>query len=124
MDQDGLIVDAYVGAKYWYMDNSSEVKPAILPQNHVQEAQSWVEGVVGGQVRGDITDRVFLNASGFVGTGGSKFYGDVYGTAGYHISRKWDAFVGSISPMTVAAWARRQPSRSVSKARSWRRGAF
>lgn len=94
VDEEGLIVDAYVGAKYWYMDNSAEVKPAILQQNHVEEAQSWVDGVVGGQVRADITDRVFVSAIGFAGTGGSKFFGDAYGGVGYQFSEKWDAFAG------------------------------
>lgn len=94
VDENGLIVDAYIGARYWYMDNSAEIKPEILPVNHVEETQSWVDGVVGGQVRADFTDRVFVNAIGFAGTGGSKFYGDAYGGIGYQFSEKWDAFVG------------------------------
>jgi hypothetical protein len=94
VDQERLIVDAYIGAKYWYMDNSAELKPALLPQNHVEEKQHWVDGVVGAQIRSDITDRVFVSVIGFAGTGGSQFYGDVYGGFGYQITEKWDAFAG------------------------------
>ncbi len=94
VDDENFIVDAYVGAKLWYMDNSAEVKPAVVTPNKVDHQDTWVDGVVGGQIRSNITDHVFVSAVGFVGAGGSKFFGDVYGGVGYQFNEKWEAFAG------------------------------
>ena len=60
----------------------------------LSKTETWVDGLVGGQVRSNITDRVFASAIGFAGTGGSKFIGDLYAGVGYQFNKKWDAFVG------------------------------
>ena len=89
-----VVIDAYAGAKYWYMDNSASVEPAVVTPSSIGRTETWVDGVVGGQVKYNLTDQVYVNALGFVGAGGSKFYGDIYGGVGYRINQKWEVFAG------------------------------
>ncbi|MFO1313057.1 MAG: hypothetical protein U1F41_13435 [Burkholderiales bacterium] len=89
-----VVIDAYAGAKYWYMDNSASVEPAVVTPSSIGRTESWVDGVVGGQILYNLTDQVYVGALGFVGAGGSKIYGDIYGGVGYRIDQKWELFAG------------------------------
>lgn len=94
VDEQQLALDVYIGAKYWYMDNSAKLKPALVTPNHLEEQQNWVDGVFGAEVLSNLTDNIYVTAIAFAGTGGSKFYGDIYGGAGYRFNEKYDAFAG------------------------------
>lgn len=94
VDEQQLALDLYIGAKYWYMDNSAKLKPALLPTNHVEERQDWVDGVIGAEVLSNLTDQIYVTAIAFAGTGGSNFYGDLYAGVGYRFNDKYDAFAG------------------------------
>jgi len=94
VDSPKLIVDGYLGVKVWSMDNSLSVYAPPIIAAKVSKTESWVDGLIGGQVRANITDRIFANAIGFAGTGGSTFVGDLYAGVGYQFNKKWDAFAG------------------------------
>jgi len=94
VDAPKLIIDAYLGVKWWSMDNSLSVFAPPVIAAKVSKTETWVDGLIGGQVRANITDRVFANAIGFAGTGSSRFVGDLYAGLGYQFNKKWDAFVG------------------------------
>lgn len=94
VDNPKAIVDAYVGVKVWSMDNTLSVYAPSVIAAELSKAETWVDGLVGGQVRANISDRVFANAIGFAGTGGSRFVGDLYAGLGYQFNNKFDAFVG------------------------------
>ena len=94
LDEPSVMIDAYAGAKVWYMDNSATVEPAVVTPNSIGRTERWVDGVVGGQIKFNVTDPIYVNAMGFIGTGGSKFYGDLYGGVGYRINQKWEVFAG------------------------------
>ena len=94
VDNPKVIVDAYIGVKAWSMDNTLSVYAPPIITAKVSKVETWVDGLVGGQVRSNITDRVFANAIGFAGTGGSKFVGDLYAGVGYQFNKQWDAFAG------------------------------
>lgn len=89
-----LSIDAFGGAKLWYMNNSVSVDPAVVTPDKVGRRETWVDGVVGGQVKYSLTDDFFVDALGFVGAGGSRFYGDIYAGGTYRINPKWDVFAG------------------------------
>ena len=94
VDDPAFSVDALAGAKLWYMNNSVSVNPEVVTPDKVARRETWVDGVVGGQVIYRLTDDFSVNALGFVGAGGSKFYGDIYAGATYRINQKWDVFAG------------------------------
>lgn len=94
MDDPGVLVDAFAGAKLWYMDNSASIEPAVVTPNRAGRKETWVDGVVGVHIKLNVTDDFFVDAMGTVGAGGSKFYGDTYGGVGYRINEKWDVFAG------------------------------
>ena len=94
VDNSRFIIDTYVGAKLWYMDNSASVQPAVVMPNKVERKETWVDGVVGGQLRFNLSEHFFVNALSWVGGGGSKLYGDIYAGVGYQINDKWDVFAG------------------------------
>lgn len=94
VDEERLALDVYIGAKYWYMDNAAKVKPALVTPNSIEKQHDWVDGVIGAEVLSNLTDHVYVTAIAFAGTGGSKFYGDVYGGVGYRFNEKYDAFAG------------------------------
>jgi len=94
VDNPKAIVDVYLGVKVWSMDNTLSVDAPPVITAKLSKAETWVDGLVGGQIRSNITDRVFASAIGFAGTGGSKFIGDLYAGVGYQFNKKWDAFVG------------------------------
>ena len=94
VDNPRVIIDTYAGAKLWYMDNSASVQPAVVTPNKVERKETWVDGVVGGQLRFNVADHIFVNALSWVGGGGSKLYGDIYAGVGYQINDKWDIFAG------------------------------
>lgn len=93
-DEEHFAFDVYVGAKYWYMDNSAKLKPALVTPNRVEKEHDWVDGVVGAEIVSNLTDHVYVSLIGFAGTGGSKFFGDAYGGVGYRFNEKYDAFAG------------------------------
>jgi hypothetical protein len=76
------------------MDNALSVYAPPIIAASVSKTETWVDGLLGGQVRSNITDRVYASAISFVGTGGSTFVGDLYAGIGYRFNEKWDAFVG------------------------------
>lgn len=94
VDDPGLSVDVLAGAKYWYMNNTVSVNPAVITPDKVGRREKWFDGVVGGQVKVRLTDDVFVSALGFAGAGGSRFYGDIYSGVTYQINPKWDVFAG------------------------------
>lgn len=94
VDDPSYSIDALGGAKLWYMDNSASVKPAVVTPNKVERTETWVDGVVGGQITYNLTDDFFVDVLGFVGAGGSQFYGDIYAGIGYWINPKWQVFAG------------------------------
>jgi hypothetical protein len=94
VDDSGVFIDAFAGAKLWYMDNSASVDAAVVTPNTVERKETWVDGVVGVHITLNVTDDFFVDAMGTVGAGGSKFYGDTYGGVGYRINEKWDVFGG------------------------------
>jgi hypothetical protein len=94
VDEERLALDVYVGAKYWYMDNSAKVKPALVTPNSIEKQHDWIDGVIGAEIISNLTDQVYVSAIAFAGTGGSKFYGDLYGGVGYRFNKKYDVFAG------------------------------
>lgn len=94
VELDHVNLDVYAGAKYWFMENSAKVEPALVTPNSISKENTWVDGVIGAQLTSDITDHAYISLIGFVGTGGSKFYGDAYGGIGYRFNDKYDAFAG------------------------------
>lgn len=93
-DDGRTLVDVYGGVKFWQMENSASISPAAVTPSALSKDESWVDGVIGGQIRGNISERAYVNAIGFLGTGGSDYYGDLYGGFGYVLSSKVDAYVG------------------------------
>lgn len=73
VDEQQLSVDLYAGAKYWYIDNSAKLEPALVTPNHVEEQQNWVDGVIGAEVLSNLTGHVYVTAIAFAGAGGSQF---------------------------------------------------
>lgn len=95
LHQDGrTVIDVYGGAKLWRMENSASVAPAVVTPSSAERKETWVDGVVGGQYRLNISDRSYVNAIGFAGAGGSEPYLDLYGGFGYEITGKWEAYLG------------------------------
>lgn len=95
VDDPRLAFDVYAGAKYWYTNNSAKLKPAsLISPNHVDEQQNWVDAVIGTEILSNLTDQVYVTVIAFAGTGGSKYYGDIYGGFGYRFNAKYDAFAG------------------------------
>jgi hypothetical protein len=94
VEGDYVNVDVYAGAKYWFMQNSVKVEPALVTPNSISKENTWVDGVIGAHFTADITDRAYISLIGFAGTGGSKFYGDAYGGIGYRFNDRYDAFAG------------------------------
>jgi hypothetical protein len=94
VDDPSFSIDAFAGAKVWYMDTSASVHPAVITPNKLERTETWVDGVLGGQIKYGLTDDFFVDALGFVGAGGSQFYGDIYAGVGYRINPKWDVFAG------------------------------
>jgi hypothetical protein len=94
VDEEHFSLDAYVGAKLWYMNNSAKLKPAVITPKKVDKEHTWVDGVVGAEIVSNITDHAYISLIGFAGTGGSNFFGDAYGGVGYRFNEKYDAFAG------------------------------
>lgn len=94
VDNQGVFIDAFAGAKLWYMDNSASVKPTVVTPSKVERKETWIDGVVGGHIKFKINDDFFVDAMGTVGAGGSKFYADTYGGVVYRINERWDVFAG------------------------------
>lgn len=94
VDDPRLSLDLYGGAKYWYMNNTAKLKPALVSPNHVEAQQNWVDAVIGTEVLSSLTDHLYVTVIAFAGTGGSKYYGDIYGGFGYRFNAKYDAFAG------------------------------
>lgn len=88
------VIDVYAGVKLWHMENSASITPAVVTPNALSVDETWVDGVIGGQIRVNFSDRAYFNVLGFLGAGGSKHYADIYGGFGYAVSKKLDAYVG------------------------------
>lgn len=94
VDGQNWIVDGYVGARVWWMENTLSLSSPGLLNGEVNRSESWVDGVVGGQVRYNFDNGFYVNALGFVGAGGAKAEGDIYGGVGYRFSGGYEAYLG------------------------------
>ena len=77
---EGLVLDPYLGARWWYVDANLDFNPGG-PQ--VDADRAWADFVVGLMMDYDITERWFIEATGDVGGGSSKVTWQIYGGTGY-----------------------------------------
>lgn len=94
VDDARILVDGYVGARWWLMENSLSLYSPGLINAAVNKRKGWVDGLVGGQVRFNVSDHLYASAVGFVGAGGAKLEWDLYAGVGYRFNEKYEAYLG------------------------------
>lgn len=82
---EGLTLDPYLGARWWYLDANLGFNPGG-PQ--VDPDRAWADFVAGLELNYDITDRWFIEAAADVGGGASKVTWQLYGGTGYKL-KEW-----------------------------------
>lgn len=86
-------IDVLAGARLWAMDNTLGLRVAGINVDY-GKSKAWVDGVAGGRVKVNLTDRLFLSVIGLIGGLSSKIEWDVYGGLGYAFNNSWNAFAG------------------------------
>jgi len=82
---EGLVLDPYLGARWWYIDANLEFNPS---GPRVADDTAWADFVAGLMLSYYITERWFIEATGDVGGGSSKVTWQIYGGTGYNL-REW-----------------------------------
>ena len=86
--RDGLVVDPYVGSRWWYVDASLDFNPG---GPEVDDDTAWADFVAGVMLEYRITPGWFIEAAGDVGGGASDLTWQIYGGTGYNF-RDWLGF--------------------------------
>jgi hypothetical protein len=84
---EGLTLDPYLGARWWYLDTDLAFNPGgprLAPD------RAWADFVAGLELTYNITDRWFIEAATDVGGGDSKVTWQIYGATGYNV-KDWVA---------------------------------
>ncbi len=88
-------LDALAGLRIWdiNMDLGINLNVAAL---HASDGDSWVDPIVGGKGRFNLTENVYASGWAMIGGfgAGSDFMWDVWGNFGYEVNDWFDAFAG------------------------------
>lgn len=88
---DGLTLDPYVGARWWFL----EVPLAFNPGGpRIAPERAWADFVAGLDLNYDITERWFVESAFDVGGGTSKVTWQVYGGTGYNFKEWFGLSIG------------------------------
>jgi hypothetical protein len=86
--------DAFVGVRLWSLKNELTVSgPGPLSLTYGR-SQAWADGVVGGRLQVQLTDRLSAMAIGAVGGLSADLEWDVFAGLRYAISGQWSGFAG------------------------------
>jgi opacity protein-like surface antigen len=91
--RDGLTLDPYMGARWWFIKTDLDFKPKPAGTS-VSPERAWADFVAGLKLNYDITDRWFVESALDVGGGASKVTWQVYGGTGYNFSESVAASIG------------------------------
>lgn len=84
---DGLSLDPYMGARWWFVELPIQFNPVGL---RLAPERAWADFVVGLALGYEITDRWFIESMADVGGGDSKVTWQIYGSTGYRF-KDWFA---------------------------------
>lgn len=86
-----VAVDLMAGFRINSVDLDVSLAPGLLPGQHFGVSETWVDPLVGGRARFDITDRWFATTFADIGGlgGGSDFTWQVFASLGYQFDERW-----------------------------------
>jgi hypothetical protein len=101
IDQPGKAsVDLLGGIRYWHLKADLELVSPILPVRFASASRDWVDGVAGIRGRIYLTPKFFLAGKADLGGGGSNFTFQLFGAAGYQVSKRI-ALIGGYRDLDV-----------------------
>ena len=86
-----VAVDLMAGFRVNSIDLDVSLAPGLLTSQRFGMSETWVDPLIGGRVRFDITDRWFTTALADVGgfRGGSDSTWQIFGSLGYQFNERW-----------------------------------
>ena len=87
-------VDAFGGGRVWSMRNTLGLTVPGFAKVDRSNGETWVDGVVGGRLKVNLTDNLFFSVIGAIGGLSAKVEWDVYAGLNYRFADQWSAFLG------------------------------
>jgi opacity protein-like surface antigen len=89
-------VEAFLGGRFWRLNNSLDLTQGALPAIEVSDTQRWFDPIVGVSAVSDLSTRWLVQARGDVGgfDVGSELTWQLLGAFGYRFNESWDVRAG------------------------------
>ena len=94
IDNDRASLDAMVGIRFWHTSHELEFSPRLLPAARQEGSKNWADVIAGLRGQVHLTERIFVMGRGDLGGGGSDFTYQLFGAAGFDVTRRLSLVIG------------------------------